>query len=71
MENIDNDFTEETPKGLREQLKKEGAKISFSRVPPKWFVKGNKDKNYFKSTIDQLSIAADFSKTIGDILERG
>ena len=31
----------------------------------------DKDKNYFKSTIDQLSIAADFSKTIGDILERG
>ncbi len=27
----------------------------------------DKDKNYFKSTIDQLSIAADFSKTIGDI----
>tara|TARA_R100000278_G_C5435378_1_gene151727 strand:- start:53 stop:535 length:483 start_codon:yes stop_codon:yes gene_type:complete len=26
MENIDNDFTEETPKGLREQLKKEQAR---------------------------------------------
>ena len=31
----------------------------------------DKDKNYFKSTIDQLSVAADFSKIIGDILERG
>ena len=31
----------------------------------------DKDKNYFKSTIDQLSIAADFNKTIGEILERG
>ena len=31
----------------REKLKKEGAEVSFSRVPPKWFVKGNKDKNYY------------------------
>ena len=31
----------------------------------------DKDKNYFKSTIEQLSIAADFNQTIGDILERG
>ena len=31
----------------------------------------DKDKNYFKSTIGQLSIAADFNKTIGGILERG
>jgi len=31
----------------------------------------DKDKNYFKSTIDQLSIVADFNQTIGDILERG
>jgi len=31
----------------------------------------DKDKNYFKSTMDQLSIAADFNQTIGDILERG
>ena len=29
------------------------------------------DKNYFKSTIDQLSIAAEFNQTIGDILKRG
>ena len=31
----------------REKLKKEGKQLSFSRVPPKWFVKGDKDKNYF------------------------
>ena len=31
----------------------------------------DKDKNYFKSTIGQLSIAADFNHAIGDILERG
>ena len=31
----------------REKLKKEGTQLSFSRVPPKWFVKGDKDKNYF------------------------
>ena len=37
----------ETMDETREKLKKEGVKISFSRVPPKWFVKGDKDKNYF------------------------
>ena len=37
----------ETIDKTREKLKKEGAQISFSRVPPKWFVKGDKDKNYF------------------------
>ena len=37
----------ETMDETREKLKKEGAQISFSRVPPKWFVKGDKDKNYF------------------------
>ena len=30
----------------RRRLKEEGAKISFSRVPKKWFVKGDQDKNY-------------------------
>ena len=29
------------------RLKEEGADISFSRVPKKWFVKGDKDKNYY------------------------
>ena len=37
----------ETMDETREKLKKDGTKISFSRVPPKWFVNGNKDKNYF------------------------
>ena len=37
----------ETMDETRKKLKKDGTKISFSRVPPKWFVKGNKDKNYF------------------------
>ena len=37
----------ETMDETREKLKKEGAQLSFSRVPPKWFVKGDKDKNYF------------------------
>ena len=37
----------ETIDETREKLKKEGTDISFSRVPKKWFVKGDKDKNYF------------------------
>ena len=37
----------ETMDETREKLKQEGTKISFSRVPRKWFVKGDKDKNYF------------------------
>ena len=37
----------ETMDETREKLKKEGTQLSFSRVPPKWFVKGDKDKNYF------------------------
>ncbi len=31
----------------------------------------DKDKNYFKSTIEQLTIAAEFNQIIGDLLERG
>ena len=31
----------------RKKLKEEGADISFSRVSKKWFVKGDKDKNYY------------------------
>ena len=31
----------------RRRLKKEGAEISFSRVPKKWFVKGDQNKNYY------------------------
>ena len=30
----------------RRRLKEEGVEISFSRVPKKWFVKGDQDKNY-------------------------
>ena len=37
----------ETIDETREKLKKDGIDISFSRVPKKWFVKGDKDKNYF------------------------
>ena len=31
----------------RKKLKEDGVEISFSRVPQKWFVKGDQDKNYF------------------------
>ena len=31
----------------RKRLKEEGADVSFSRVPKKWFIKGDKDKNYY------------------------
>ena len=37
----------ETMDETREKLKQEGTQLSFSRVPLKWFVKGDKDKNYF------------------------
>jgi len=48
----------ETMDETREKLKKDGTKISFSRVPPKWFVKGNKDKNYFlcESAVTNVSL---------------
>ena len=50
----------ETMDETREKLKKDGTKISFSRVPPKWFVKGNKDKNYFlcESAVTNVSLEA-------------
>ncbi len=31
----------------RKKLKEDGVEISFSRVPQKWFVKGDQDKNYY------------------------
>ena len=37
----------ETIDETRNKLKKEGIEISFERVPKKWFVKGDKDKNYY------------------------
>ena len=37
----------ETIDETRNKLKKDGVDISFSRVPKKWFVKGDQDKNYY------------------------
>ena len=37
----------ETIDETRKKLKEDGVEISFSRVPQKWFVKGNQDKNYY------------------------
>ena len=37
----------ETINETRKRLKEEGAAALFSRVPKKWFVKGDQDKNYF------------------------
>ncbi len=50
----------ETMDETREKLKKEGAKLSFSRVPLKWFVKGGKDKNYFlcENAVKNVSLEA-------------
>ena len=50
----------ETIDETREKLKKEGTEISFSRVPKKWFVKGDKDKNYFlcKNAVKDVSLEA-------------
>ena len=43
----------------RKRLKKEGAKISFSRVPKKWFIKGDKDKNYYLCTIAVQNVSSE------------
>ena len=37
----------ETIDETRKKLRIEGIKTSFGRVPKKWFVKGEKDKNYY------------------------
>ena len=37
----------ETIDETRKRLKEEGVAALFSRVPKKWFVKGDQDKNYF------------------------
>ena len=37
----------ETIDETRNRLKKDGIQTSFARVPRKWFVKGDKDKNYY------------------------
>ena len=48
----------ETIDETREKLKKDGIEFSFSRVPKKWFVKGDKDKNYYlcKNAIKDVSL---------------
>ena len=48
----------ETIDETREKLKKDGIEVSFSRVPKKWFVKGDKDKNYFlcKNAVKDVSL---------------
>ena len=50
----------ETIDETREKLKKDGTEVSFSRVPKKWFVKGDKDKNYFlcKNAVKNVSLEA-------------
>ena len=50
----------ETMEKTREKLKKEGTELSFSRVPLKWFVKGDKDKNYFlcENAVKNVSLEA-------------
>ena len=37
----------ETMDETREKIKQDGIEMTFSRVPKKWFVKGDKDKNYY------------------------
>ena len=37
----------ETMEETREKIRKDGIKMTFSRVPKKWFIKGDKDKNYY------------------------
>ena len=48
----------ETIDETREKLKKDGTEVSFSRVPKKWFVKGDKDKNYYlcKNAVKDVSL---------------
>ena len=50
----------ETMEETRKKLKKEGTQLSFSRVPLKWFVKGDKDKNYFlcENAVKNVSLEA-------------
>ncbi len=48
----------ETIDETREKLKKDGIEVSFSRVPKKWFVKGDKDKSYYlcKNAVKYVSL---------------
>ena len=48
----------ETIDETRKRLKNDGVDISFSRVPKKWFVKGEEDKNYYlcKNAVENVSL---------------
>jgi len=48
----------ETIDETRKKLKEDGVEISFSRVPQKWFVKGEEDKNYYlcKNAVQNVSL---------------
>ena len=48
----------ETIDETRNKLKKEGIDVSFSRVPKKWFVKGDQDENYYlcKNAVENVSL---------------
>jgi pimeloyl-ACP methyl ester carboxylesterase len=48
----------ETIDETRNKLKKDGIDTSFSRVPKKWFVKGDQDKNYYlcKNAVKSVSL---------------
>ena len=48
----------ETIDETRSKLKNDGAEITFSRVPKKWFVKGESDKNYYlcQNAVKNVSI---------------
>ena len=48
----------ETIDETRRRLKEDGTTVSFSRVPKKWFVKGDRDKNYYlcKNAVKNVSL---------------
>ena len=48
----------ETIDETRKKLRNDGAEVSFSRVPKKWFVLGDKDKNYYlcKNAVQHVSL---------------
>ena len=48
----------ETIDETREKLKEDGVEISFSRVPKKWFIKGEEDENYYlcKNAVQNVSL---------------
>ena len=48
----------ETIDETRKKLNEDGVEISFSRVPKKWFVKGEEDKNYYlcKNAVQNVSL---------------